>query len=99
MASTEPDPIRLRRARMARLAGAGRRLGYGSLGVALAAFATGAATGFTTLVVTAVVAALILGSIVLLPAIVVGYGVRAAERDDPTGRRPGARSGPRPPVE
>jgi hypothetical protein len=33
-------------------------------------------------VVTVVVASLVAGSALLLPAIVVGYGVRAAERED-----------------
>lgn len=67
---------------MARLAGTGQRLGYAFLAVAIVVFFAGAATRFTPLVVAVVVVALAAGSAVLLPAIVVGYGVRAAERDD-----------------
>jgi hypothetical protein len=81
-ATSDDDPVRLRRARIGRLAGTGRRLGYGLLGVAVVAFFFGAVTGFTSAVVVVVVASLAAGSAVLLPAIVVGYGVRAAERED-----------------
>lgn len=81
-ATTEQDPLRARRARIERLAGTGRRLGYGLLGVAVVTFFVGAATRFTAVVVAVVVTALAIGSAVLLPAIVVGYGVRAAERED-----------------
>ena len=80
--TSDGDPVRLRRARIGRLAAAGRRLGYGSLGVAVVAFFAGAATEFTPAVVAVVVTAMALGSVVLLPAIIVGYGVRAAERED-----------------
>jgi hypothetical protein len=81
-ATDDDDPVRLRRARIGRLAGTGRRLGYALLGVAMVAFFVGAATRFTSVVVTVVVASLVAGSALLLPAIVVGYGVRAAERED-----------------
>lgn len=76
------DPVRVRRALMGRLARLGKRLGYASLGVALMVFMVGAAGEFTPVIVTVVVAAIAVGSVVLLPAIVVGYGVRAAERED-----------------
>ena len=81
-ATTGDDPVRSRRARIGRLARTGQRLGYALLGAAVVAFFVGAATTFTPAVVAVVVAALAAGSAVLLPAIVVGYGVRAAERED-----------------
>ncbi|HEX2024666.1 MAG TPA: hypothetical protein VHF00_08160 [Acidimicrobiales bacterium] len=80
--TSHDDPVRSRRARIGRLASIGRRLGYGSLGVAVVAFFAGAATTFTPAVVAVVVAAMAVGSVVLLPAIIVGYGVRAADRED-----------------
>ena len=80
--TSDDDPVRSRRARIGRLASTGRRLGYGSLGVAVVAFLIGAATTFTPAVVAVVVAAMAVGSVLLLPAIIVGYGVRAAERED-----------------
>jgi hypothetical protein len=79
---TAPDPVLARRALMGRLARLGKRAGYTCLGVALAVFLVGAAGEFTPVVVTLVVAALAMGSALLLPAIVIGYGVSAAERED-----------------
>lgn len=81
------DPVLARRARIGRLAETGQHLGYVLLGVAMVAFVVGAATSFTTAVVTVVVVALASGSAVLLPAIVAGYGVKAADRDDRRRRR------------
>lgn len=76
------DPVLARRARVAGLAAAGRRVGYGLLVVAMAAFATGAVTGFTTLVTTTVTAALVGATLSLPPSLVAGYAVKAAERED-----------------
>ncbi|MGH9225354.1 MAG: hypothetical protein ACRD2W_16580 [Acidimicrobiales bacterium] len=81
--ATPADPIRARRARMGRLAAGGKRAGYGLFLVAMVAFVAAAATDFPDALVTTVVAALVVGSVVLAPAIVIGYGVRAAEREDP----------------
>ena len=72
----------VRRRRLARWADRGQRAGYGLFGVAIVLFVVGFVAGFTSGVVTAVVAALVAGSLVLAPAIVVGYAVRAADRDD-----------------
>jgi hypothetical protein len=76
------DPVLARRARIARLTRIGQRLGYALFGAAIAAFAFGAADGFTALEAGLVVACLVAGSVVLAPAIVFGYAVRAAERED-----------------
>jgi hypothetical protein len=76
------DPTLVRRARIARMTEWGQRVGYALFGLAIAVFAVGAVTGFTTLVEVAVVACLAAGSVVLAPAIVFGYAVRAAERED-----------------
>lgn len=80
---TEPiDPVLDRRHRLARWSSTGRRAGYGMYGLSLAAFAMGLATGFTTAPATIAVVALLAGSVLLLPSIIVGYGVRAADRAD-----------------
>ena len=78
----DTDPVRARRARWARAASLGQRAGYGAFGVAVVAFAAGVVTGLTDAVVVVVIGALAVGSLVLAPAIVLGYAVRAAERDD-----------------
>jgi hypothetical protein len=77
------DPVRQRRAQAARLAAAARRAGWAFFGLAVVAFAAGLVIGLSGLVVLVVVASLVLGSALLLPAIIVGFGVTAAERDDP----------------
>jgi hypothetical protein len=76
------DPVRQRRAQVARLATAARRAGWSFFGLAAVAFAAGLVIGLSGLVVVVVVASLVLGSALLLPAIIVGFGVTAAERDD-----------------
>lgn len=82
MTDAGADPVRARRARIARLVELGQRVGYGLFGVAIVAFVVGFVSGFDGLVGTLVVASLVVGSIVLAPAIVFGYAVKAAERDD-----------------
>ena len=74
--------MRARRERMRRLAATGQRAGYLLYGVAVLAFVAAAVTGFSAALVTAVVVALLFGSLLLAPAIVIGYGVRAADRAD-----------------
>jgi len=71
-----------RRRRIARLVRIGQRAGYGLFGLAIALFVVGLFAGFGGVVGGGIVAALVVGSIVLAPAIVFGYAVRAAERED-----------------
>ncbi len=67
---------------MQRLARTGQRFGYGLFGAAVVLFFVGFPTGFPDWLISAIVACLAVGSIVLAPAIVVGYGVKAADRED-----------------
>ena len=77
------DPVRAKRARMARLAATAKRAGYSLYVVAIVAFVAGAVRrDFGPPVVTIVAATLGVGSVLLAPAIVIGYGVRAADRED-----------------
>ena len=76
------DPVIVRRRKLARWAVRGQRAGYALFGAALVLFVVGFVVGFSSGVVTAVVVALVVGSLVLAPAIVVGYAVRAADRED-----------------
>jgi hypothetical protein len=81
---TEPsiDPVRERRARIAKLVELGQRVGYGLFGVAIVGFVIGFAVGFSGAFVAVVVTSIVVGSLVLAPAIVFGYAVKAAERED-----------------
>jgi hypothetical protein len=76
------DPVRARRARFDRASRLGQRYGYLCYLVAIVAFFVGLATDYSTVVIALVVAGLAVGSILLLPAIIVGYAVKAAERED-----------------
>jgi len=76
------DPVLERRLRLARLARTGRRLGYSLYGVSLAAFVAGFVTGFTTAPATVAAITLVAGSVLLAPSIIIGYGVKAADRAD-----------------
>jgi hypothetical protein len=76
------DPIRARRAQVARWALLANRIGYLLFGVAVALFVVAFLVGFTGALVTAIVASMVVGSLLLAPAIVLGYAVKAAEKED-----------------
>jgi hypothetical protein len=77
-----PDPVLARRRQMARGAELAQRGGYALFGLAVVLFVVGFATGLTGGMVTAILVAMGVGSALLAPAIVVGYAVKAADRDD-----------------
>jgi hypothetical protein len=76
------DPVVARRARIARFAARGKRIGYLALAVAIVAFFIAVATSFPTWAVDVTIAGLAVSSVVLPIPIVLGYGVRAAARED-----------------
>lgn len=88
MLAVTADPVLDRRRRIAGLVSLGQRAGYALFGLAIALFVVGLVSGFGGLVSTAIVACIVVGSIVLAPAIVFGYAVRAAEREDREQGRP-----------
>jgi hypothetical protein len=81
-AEPTPDPVLVRRAQIAKLVRIGQRLGYGLYAVAIVLFVVGFVAGFGGVVGGGIIACLVVGSLVLAPAIVFGYAVRAAERED-----------------
>ncbi len=58
------------------------RLGYLCFGVAIVTFVIGFIVSFNATVSAVVITSMVVGSILLAPAIVLGYAVKAAERDD-----------------
>lgn len=76
------DPIRRRRAQIARAATLAQRAGYALFAVAIVMFFVGFFAGFTSGIVTTIVTLMIAGSALLAPAIITGYAVKAAERED-----------------
>jgi hypothetical protein len=79
--SAEHDPVLMRRRQIGRWAAAGQRTGYGLFGVACVAFFVGLRWA-PTLMANIAMVCLVVGSVVLLPAIIAGYAVRAADRED-----------------
>lgn len=78
----ESDPVLARRRRIAGLVRSGQRVGYSLFGVAVVLFFVGLVVGFGGVVTPGIVGSIVVGSIVLAPAIVFGYAVKAAERED-----------------
>ena len=79
---SDPDPVLARRARIARLCELGQRVGYGLFGLAVVVFVVGFVIGYSDFLVIVIVGSMGVGSVVLAPAIVFGYAVKAAERED-----------------
>lgn len=86
MTSTPPDPtddeVLAHRARLAGYVKLAKRVGYGLFAYAVLAFVGGAIFGFAGWLINTIVAAMAIGSLLLAPAIVFGYGIRAAEREE-----------------
>jgi hypothetical protein len=76
------DPVLARRSRIRKLCELGSKIGYSCFGVAMLLFVVAFIADFPSWIVTIIIAAMILGSVTLLPAIVFGYGVKAADAED-----------------
>jgi hypothetical protein len=76
------DPVRARRQQVARWTRLANRVGYLFFAIAIVTFVVGFIVSFNGAVSAIVVTSMIIGSVLLAPAIVLGYAVKAAERDD-----------------
>lgn len=76
------DPILEQRARVRRLATTAKRVGYLLFLVSMVLFFVALATDLPESLVTGATVALIGGCVVLAPAILLGYAVKGAERDE-----------------
>lgn len=81
-APTEPDAVRARRQVVAKWTKLANRVGYLLFLLAMATFVLGFFFGFSAVVATIVTVSMVIGSILLAPALVLGYAVKAAERED-----------------
>jgi hypothetical protein len=82
VSSVEDDPIRRRRAQVARWTLLANRVGYLFLALAVALFFIALVLGFSATMAALVVVALVVAFLLLAPSIVLGYAVKAAERED-----------------
>lgn len=76
------DPVRARRAMVARWNRAVSRVGYLLYLIAVVMFFVALLTDFTSGQVAVITTSMIVGSLLLAPSIVIGYAVKAAEKDD-----------------
>lgn len=76
------DPVRARRQKIDKWNLLANRVGYLLYAVAVSCFVMAFAFGFKGPLVTVVVATFIAGSVLLAPSIIIGYAVKAAERED-----------------
>ncbi len=76
------DPVRMRRHKIAYWTLLANRIGYLLYAVSISCFVMAFAFGFRGPIVTVVTATFMVGSILLAPSIVLGYAVKAAERED-----------------
>jgi hypothetical protein len=81
------DEVAAKRARIARVVGIAKRIGYLGLLVAIVAFAAAIVTGFAGWAVAVSIAGLVVAIVVLPVPIIMGYGIRAAEREERGGGR------------
>lgn len=82
---TTPDPILAKRQRIERLVSLALRLGYGLFGLAMVLFFGGLATDARSATSTPIIWCLLIGSLVLAPAMVFKYAIKAAYRADREG--------------
>ena len=76
------DPVRAARRRVARYVGWAKRVGYVLFLASIVLVVVGLVSTFSGAIAAGAIACLVLGSVVLAPAIILGYAVNAAERDD-----------------
>ncbi len=76
------DPVRERRAQIAKWTLLANRIGYLFVALAMSLFFIAFAFGFTAIMASLVIVSLVIGCILLAPSIIIGYAVKAAERDD-----------------
>ncbi len=82
MSDPSLDPVRARRAQVARWTLLANRVGYVLLAVAVALFFVALMLGFSAVLATLVIVTMLLSFVLLAPSIVLGYAVKAADRDD-----------------
>jgi hypothetical protein len=81
------DEVAAKRARIARAVGLAKQVGYLGLLLAVLAFVAAIVTGFPDWAVAVSIAGLVVAIVVLPIPIIMGYGIRAAEREERGGGR------------
>jgi hypothetical protein len=80
--STEVDWVRVRRAKVAHWTLLANRIGYLVLALAVALFIIAFVVGFSSTMASVVIGLMMSAFALLAPSIILGYAVKAAERED-----------------
>jgi hypothetical protein len=80
--AADDDPVRARRRQVAKWTLLANRVGYLFVALAMALFFIAFAVGFSATMATLVIASFVIGCVLLAPSIILGYAVKAAERED-----------------
>jgi hypothetical protein len=80
--SRDDDPVVRRRRQVERWTLLANRVGYVVLASAVALFVIAFAIGFSATLATLVIVGLVVSFVLLAPSIVLGYAVKAADRED-----------------
>jgi len=80
--SPDQDPVIRRRRQVERWTLLANRVGYLVLAVAVALFVIAFVVGFSAAMATLVIVCLVVSFVLLAPSIVLGYAVKAADRED-----------------
>jgi len=76
------DPVLVRRAAVQRWCDLGQRVGYLCFAASVVLFVIGFIVQFPSWIVTLIIVVMVVGSAVLLPAIIFGYAAKAADKED-----------------
>lgn len=76
------DPVLARRAAILRWSDLAQRVAYLCFGVSIVVFVVAFVAQFPVWMVTAVVVLLAVGSVLFIPAVVLGYAAKAADKED-----------------
>ncbi len=76
------DPVRARRAQIAKWTLIANRVGYLFVALAMTLFVMAFVLDFNSTMATLVIVTFVIGCVLLAPSIILGYAVKAAERDD-----------------
>jgi len=79
------DPVLVRRAQIAHYIRIAQRIGYALFGLFMVLIIIGFSTRFPSGITSAATACLVLGSVILGPAMILAYTVKAADRADREG--------------
>ncbi len=76
------DPVLIKRAKIAKWTLLANRVGYLFVALSMALFVMAFAFSFNSVMATLVIITLVIGCALLMPSIILGYAVKAANRED-----------------